>query len=152
MRSPHQSRRLRAGRYSEQGRIYLVTSNTLDRQPLFADWRVGCLLAKQFKQAERDQLVHSLAWVVMPDHFHWLLELRSDSLSLVVGRTKSLTRLAVSAAIGRTGSIWQASFHDRAIRREDDLKAVARYIVLNPVRAGLVKRVGDYPLWDAVWI
>jgi hypothetical protein len=29
---------------------------------------------------------------------------------------------------------------------------VARYIVYNPVRAGLVSRIGDYPHWDAVWV
>ena len=42
--------------------------------------------------------------------------------------------------------------HDRALRRDEDLLAVARYIVANPLRAGLVRRVGDYPLWDAVWL
>jgi hypothetical protein len=32
------------------------------------------------------------------------------------------------------------------------LQSVARYIVANPVRAGLVRRVQDYPLWDALWV
>ncbi len=44
------------------------------------------------------------------------------------------------------------TFHDRAMRKEEDLKAAARYIVANPLRAGLVERCGDYPLWDAVWL
>ncbi|MCZ6895303.1 MAG: transposase, partial [Gammaproteobacteria bacterium] len=26
------------------------------------------------------------------------------------------------------------------------------YLLTNPLRAGLVKRLGDYPLWDAVWV
>lgn len=38
------------------------------------------------------------------------------------------------------------------MRREDDLRAAARYIIMNPVRAGLVEKVGDYPLWDAIWL
>jgi len=29
---------------------------------------------------------------------------------------------------------------------------MARYIVANPLRAGLVERIGDYPLWDATWL
>ncbi|MDG6400977.1 transposase [Pseudomonas quasicaspiana] len=152
MLSTRQSRQLRVGRYSESGRIYLITSNTRDRQPIFGDLRIGRLVARQFMEAERDDLVQSLAWVVMPDHFHWLLELKSGSLSQAVGRTKSLTCAAVNAAQGRTGSIWQQGFHDRAVRRDEDLKALARYVVMNPVRAGLVKRIGNYPLWDAVWI
>jgi len=32
------------------------------------------------------------------------------------------------------------------------VQATARYIVANPLRAGLVERLGDYPLWDAVWL
>jgi len=38
------------------------------------------------------------------------------------------------------------------MRKEEDLQALARYIVANPLRAGLVKRVGDYPHWDAMWL
>ena len=152
MRSPHQSRQLRIGRCSEKGRIYLVTCNTKERQPIFGDWRVGRLVAKQFGLAERDGLAQSLAWVVMPDHFHWLLELKSGSLSRVVARTKSRACVVVNDLQGRTGSIWQRGFHDHAIRQEEDLKGLARYLILNPVRAGLTERVGDYPLWDAAWI
>jgi len=52
--------------------------------------------------------------------------------------------------IGRR--IWQDGFHDHALRQEEDLAEVARYIVANPLRAGLVERVGDYSHWDAVWL
>lgn len=148
----YQTRQTRIGRYSECGRIYMLTSITKGRQTFFSDWRVGILLAKQFEQANRDDVVASLAWVVMPDHFHWLIELKQSSLSEVIARTKSKSNYLVNKALKRNGSIWQRGFHDRAIRREEDLKSMARYIILNPVRAGLVKRVGDYPLWNAIWI
>lgn len=48
--------------------------------------------------------------------------------------------------------VWQRGFHDRALRQEEDLIATARYVVANPLRAGLVDRIGDYPWWDAVWL
>ncbi len=48
--------------------------------------------------------------------------------------------------------MWQKGFHDHAIREEEDLRAVARYVVANPVRAGLVQSVRDYPHWDARWV
>lgn len=55
--------------------------------------------------------------------------------------------------IGSEGrKIWQAGFHDHAVRREEDLAGIARYIVANPLRAGLVDAIGDYPLWDALWL
>jgi hypothetical protein len=46
----------------------------------------------------------------------------------------------------------EAGFHDHAVRSEEELPALARYIVANPVRAGLVARTGLYPHWDAVWV
>jgi REP element-mobilizing transposase RayT len=113
---------------------------------------VGSLLGKQFEQAAHDNLAGSLAWVVMPDHFHWLVELKTMPLNDLVARVKSKGNHLVNKTLGRSGSIWQRGFHDRALRQEEDLKAVARYIVLNPVRAGLVRRVSDYPLWNAIWV
>ncbi|UZE26759.1 transposase [Pseudomonas asplenii] len=58
----------------------------------------------------------------------------------------------VNASRGQSGQVWQRGFHDRLIRRDEDLPGVARYVIANPVRAGLVKRVHDYPLWDAIWV
>jgi REP element-mobilizing transposase RayT len=48
--------------------------------------------------------------------------------------------------------IWQEGYYDHALRSEESLPDVARYIVMNPVRAGLVKSIRDYPLWDAQWL
>jgi putative transposase len=48
--------------------------------------------------------------------------------------------------------IWQANYHDHAIRQDEDMRKIARYIVANPLRAGLVESINDYPLWDAVWM
>ncbi|MBB6154280.1 REP element-mobilizing transposase RayT [Pseudomonas sp. JAI115] len=145
------SNRLRIGRYSEQNRIYLLTTNTARRQPVFSDIELGRLVASQFRVAEAMGFANSLAWVVMPDHFHWLIELKRGSLSELMQRTKSLSTKAVNLSTGRKTSLWQSGFHDRALRREEDLVKLARYIVANPLRAGLVQKLGDYPLWDAIW-
>ena len=146
------SHRLRIGRYTEPNRIYLLTSNTLHREPVFADYALGRLVVGQFRNAQDQGWANSLAWVVMPDHFHWLIELQQGSLSELMQKTKSLSTRAVNRTTGRKGSLWQQGYHDRALRREEDLVELARYVVANPLRAGLVKRLGEYPLWDAIWI
>ncbi|MFJ2362771.1 REP-associated tyrosine transposase [Pseudomonas sp. NPDC087697] len=146
------SHRLRIGRYAEQNRIYLLTTNTLDREPVFEDFALGRLIVDQFRSAQDQRWANSLAWVVMPDHFHWLIELQFGSLSELMQKTKSLSTRAVNRATGRKGSLWQQGYHDRALRREVDLVELARYVVANPLRAGLVERLGDYPLWDAIWV
>jgi REP element-mobilizing transposase RayT len=78
--------------------------------------------------------------------------MKNAPLNKVMARTKSRTTVEVNRLVQREGSLWQPGFHDRAIRKEEDLQTVARYIVANPLRAGLVQRIGDYPLWDAIWL
>jgi REP element-mobilizing transposase RayT len=146
------SHRLRTGRYAEPNRVYLLTTNTLDREPVFKDFALGRLVVHQFRQAQNMGLVNSLAWVVMPDHFHWLVELEKCSLSNLMRQTKSLSTREVNLSSNRNGPLWQQGYHDRALRREEDLVKMARYVVANPLRAGLVDHLGDYPLWDAIWL
>ena len=95
-----------------------------------------------------------LAWVLMPDHWHGLIELgEEESLSGLVCRLKANTARCIRREIcGGTGALWARGFHDRALRREDDILHVARYVVMNPIRAGLVERLGDYPYWNAIWL
>jgi REP element-mobilizing transposase RayT len=123
-----------------------------DRQPVFADWKLGRLVVSEFRSAQEQGLVKSLAWIVMPDHFHWLVELRSGTLKALMQSAKSRSAIAVNRARGGSEQLWQRGFHDRALRYDEDLLKAARYIIANPLRAGLVARVGDYPLWDAVWL
>lgn len=146
------SDQLRIGRFSEHERIYLLTATVEKREPIFANWRVGRVLVDELRSAHVDGLVESLAWVVMPDHVHWLLVLQRGSLSALMRRVKGRSAKQINQLNGGSGKLWQDGFHDRALRREEDVLPVARYIVANPLRAGLVARVGDYPLWDAVWV
>ena len=152
MSNQQNAHRLRRGRYSESGRIYLLTAVTHQRQHIFQDWLIGRLLVREFRKAQEDKYATSLAWVVMPDHFHWLVVLHSGDLPRLMQRTKSRSARAVNKARQSFGVLWQKGYFDRALRREEDLKAMARYIVANHLRAGLVEHIGQYPLWDAIWL
>jgi len=89
----------------------------------------------------------------MPDHLHWLFSLTgSRALSVCVNTVKSFSARRINYRLSRHGQVWQTGFYDRAIRREDDLVGVARYIIANPLRAGIIESVRDYPLWDATWL
>ncbi|OZY39457.1 transposase [Pseudomonas fragi] len=145
------SNQLLKGRYSEHGRVYLLTTVTDHRRPIFSDFHLGRLVVNQLRQAHEDGIVHSIAWVVMPDHFHWLVELRRKTLGELMCRIKSRSSVTVNRASQSASRLWQKGYHDRALRQEDDLKAAARYIIKNPIRAQLTTRIGDYPLWDACW-
>ena len=144
---------LRKGRYSEPGREYLVTIVTHLRVLWFKDFYSTRLLVKEMQRLEREGAVTWLAWVVMPDHFHALLSLDGRiSLSEAMNKLKGRSARVINKQLDRTGPFWQRSFHDHALRREEDRLQLARYVVTNPLRAGIVERLGGYPHWDSVWL
>ena len=146
-------RALRRCRFSERGGVYLVTFTTHRRRALFVDFAVASRMCRDLVDGQSWGDTRLLAWVLMPDHWHGLVELGAgDTLARVVNRVKSHSARRVRAELNLAERIWADGFHDRAMRREDDLRVAARYIVLNPVRAGIVDRVMDYPYWDAVWV
>ena len=143
---------LRRGRFSEPGRLYLLTTVTQQRKPLFQSLHAARLVITELRQSERHGSCRSLAWVLMPDHLHWLVELHSVTLSSLMRQFKSRSGTALCKAGIGSGQVWQRGFHYRALRQEDDVRKIARYIIANPMRAGLVTQIGDYPHWDAVWL
>ena len=119
------------------------------QQACGADVDIGAAMQK----AQALDEAQTLAYVVMPDHFHWLLELKNGTLSNAVRQVKGISAKALNELHGTQGrTVWQPGFHDHAVREEEDLLPIARYLVANPLRAGLVERLGDYPLWDAIWL
>ncbi len=149
----YRGRKLRTGRCSETGRIYLVTAVTRQRMPLFADLHCGRMVVKVLQNLEQSNLIDSLAFVVMPDHLHCLFSLQQGTLAMLMQRLKGSSARWINHYHTMPGrQVWQAGYHEHALRKEQDVRAVARYIVANPLRAGLVERIGDYALWDAVWL
>lgn len=144
---------LRKGRVSEAGQIYLVTFTTCGRQRLFEDPDHARIAAQALVDPRLWRDSRLLAWVLMPDHWHGLIELGAqDTLSARVQKLKSNTARQVRNHCAVTGPVWEKGFHDRAMRVEQAVLGAARYLVCNPLRAGLVERVGDYPYWNAVWL
>ncbi|MNQ47860.1 Transposase IS200 like protein [compost metagenome] len=147
-----QGRNLRKGRFSEPGRIYLLTAVTHERVPLFSRWDCACLVAREIHATRGSTTLQTLAWVLMPDHLHWLVQLQTGTLEEHVQRLKSRSAIGLNALRNGSGRLWQKGFHDHALRREEDVRAVARYVVANPLRARLVTRLADYPFWNAIWL
>ena len=146
-------RELRRGRVSVPGQVHHVTAATRDRQAWFSDFHVACEAVRAFRGPAALGDATLLAWVLMPDHAHWLLQLgQRMPLEMVVARMKGVSATQVNRVLFRAGPLWVPAFHDRALRREEDLRAVARHIVANPLRAGLVDQLGNYPFWDSEWL
>ena len=146
------SSRLRKGRFSETGRIYLVTFVTCKRRKIFTEFDHARLMVNVLKR--ESGYTKTLCFVVMPDHVHWLLQLGDTSFSKTVQRVKSISSREIKRKLAHNGSeaIWQDGFHDHALRKEENLVKLARYVVMNPVRAGITSKICKYSHWDAVWV
>ena len=145
-KQPH-GKNLRKCRVSLPNQIYLVTAVTASREPVFASFDTARIAARCFHDKDIVRQAQTLAFVVMPDHIHWLLQIaEGGDLSSAV----RLYKAKVSMLLGQR--MWQRGFHDHVLRSDEDMRCVAQYIIANPVRAGLVRSVGDYPHWDAIWL
>lgn len=146
-------RALRKGRVSISGQLYLITFVTRGRQPIFRDFRLASVAACTLESDAFWLSSNVFCWVLMPDHWHGLVQLDDGRiLSRCVNRAKTASALRVNKVRGTKGPVWQPGFHDHAVRRHEDLKQLARYVVANPLRAGLVSDIRQYPFWDAVWL
>lgn len=143
---------LRKSRVSLPGHAYLLTTATRHRRHLFRQWSPALALARELHLAGQGEALDSLAWVIMPDHLHWLVRLRAGSLAQLMQSLKSRSAIAINLRRDNPGPVWQKGYLDRALREDEDLRALARHVVATPRRAGLVERIGDYPWWDAAWL
>ncbi len=134
------SSRLQRGRVSAAGAIYILTTVTHHRQPLFAVRANAHAVIEALRHVERSGRSRTHAWVVMPDHVHWLMELRAGTLATCMNILESRSSRLMGGS-----QVWQRGYHDHALRQEESLLQAARYIVANPLRAGLAEQAGEYP-------
>jgi putative transposase len=125
---------------------YFVTTCTAFRRSVFTDMALATDTIQQILQLAREFEFAVVAYCVMPDHLHLLLEGQSEQADLerFVIRVKQNTGFAFRRT--HNGSLWQPGYHERVLRDDESTLAVARYILENPVRAGLAKTLGEWPL------
>jgi len=114
-----------------------LTNVTLDRQPLLVEHIDLFNLAVE--TARGRSAFDMVAWVVLPDHFHCVIESTTDSPSEITRRLKlSFSTRLRNRLDTRSGRAWQYRFWDHVIRSQDDLNRHIDYIHYNPVKHGLV--------------
>ncbi len=136
------------------GRAFRSLDAVLDRGAFGPVWLKNAQIAScvveslQFGEVElHEYKMH--AYVVMPNLVHVLLEPQTELRRITQG-IKGTTSRRANAILRRVGQpFWQDESFDRWIRNEDEFLRVRRYIVRNPVTAGLVKMAEDWP-WSSL--
>jgi len=137
---------LRRYRIGDCGNIYSVTTCTENRARHFNNFQLARNVIAALRHQDESSITNTLAFVLMPDHLHWLFELNKSNLSSVMHSIKSFTSHLHGSRL------WQEGYYENRIRDEKSVIEQSRYIVANPLRAKLVEHIGMYPHWDAVWL
>lgn len=140
------SRPPRLHRFEYSGRhSYFVTFCADRRAEILRDHSVATMVLERIRRSSSRYGFAIYAYCLMPDHVHLLVHRTSPAADLrrFVKTAKQSSGQTYAARAKRR--LWQESYYDHVVRPEEDLSAIARYIIENPVRAGLVESSLDYP-------
>ena len=133
-----------------QGNAFFITITAHQKHPWFRlhpQLSETAINIMQELASLRDAAIYS--WCIMPDHVHLLLQDQEvvDFVRLLKGKMTPRAR-----KIEPERRLWQRSFFDHALRKEESLTDIACYIWQNPLRAAMADEPEEYP-WSGseVW-
>jgi REP element-mobilizing transposase RayT len=120
-----------------------------NRQPIFLDPADYQQYLTELSRARQEEPHHVLAYALMPNHVHLVIEAVPDgSPSAAMQQVSVNYTRYFNVRYGRVGQLYQGRFYSNLVDRERYLLEVTRYVHLNPVRARLVIRPIEYP-WSS---
>jgi REP element-mobilizing transposase RayT len=126
------------------GAIYHVTSRGDRREDIVIDDTDRLLLLAVLGQAMERFDAQALSYCLMSNHYHFVLHTRQANLSRLMRHVNGVYTQAFNRRHDQGGHLFQGRFKAILVDRESYLLEVCRYVELNPVRAGLVARAGDW--------
>ena len=131
---------------SLEGHTYFVTTCCASRESLLVDATALALVSEALHGMLGRGFARLDGYTLMPDHMHLVFALTpAYNLAKVIGGLKTYTALRANRLLGGRGAFWQDGYHDHRIRSDADWRARMEYMLLNPVRAGLVEEAEAYP-------
>ena len=124
---------------------YFLTFCTSNRRRHFTSDGAFDLVLEQILRTAPDFDMQMNVYCFMPDHVHLLADGRTEQADLRQYVHQAKQRAGFEFAKKYGTRLWQPSFDDHVLRDDEATLSVARYIIENPVRAGLVRSPLDYP-------
>lgn len=128
---------------------YFLTICTFARIPHFTSAEVVQPVVDEFLQTANDGGMAVVAYFVMPDHAHLLVD--GDREDADLERFVKLAKQKTGYWFKREhqAALWQEGYYDRVLRDDESTESVVYYIIANPLRKGLVTDITDYPFWGS---
>jgi len=139
------------------GEFSWVILLTVDNKNWFSSSELASYTARSLSRCLDDTNAQLLAWVLLPDQLHVLIQAGSNcGLSKALQRIKAYTAIAanqlLSARLGMVGPLWQLQHELQAVYRPDHARRVGEEIIHQPQHIGLVDHYSNYPYWDCIWV
>jgi putative transposase len=138
----------RASQIDVPGLVYHITSRGNRQLPIFHDEEDRFRFLRFLRQAQDEFPCQLHAYCLMTNHYHLLLQTLEDSLSRTMQYLNSVFASWFNRKYRHSGHLYQGRFHSIPVETDAYFTTVARYIDLNPVRAGMVQLPEDYPWSD----
>ena len=134
----------------QQGHTFFITIGTYIKYPCFRLYpSLNDVVVQHMRELALSHKTKIYAWCIMPDHIHILMHGNHaiEFVRLIKGKMTPIAR-----KVQPDRRLWQRSFYDHALRKEESLSKIALYIWENPVRKGIVENSNDYT-WSGseVW-
>ena len=121
-----------------------VMSRGNAKMAIFHDERDYRTFLKLFGKVIELYSIRCWNYCLMPNHYHATLQPTLPNLSEAVRRLNGVYGTWWNRRHGRVGHVFQGRFKAQIVDREEYLITLSRYVVLNPVRAGITKRPEDW--------
>lgn len=89
--------------------------------------------------------------MIMPDHLHFVAQLKDTTLSRLMHSLKSYTSNEINKILGRYSHVWDRHYYESGIRGEQALIEKVEYCLKNPERKGLVEDFREYSYWYCMY-
>jgi putative transposase len=130
------------------GALYHVTSRGDRREDIYRDDEDRLIWLEVFAQVCSRFNWRCHAWCQMDNHYHILVETVEGNLSLGMRQLNGVYTQASNRLHGRVGHVFQGRFKAILVDHNSYFLELSRYVVLNPVRAGMFARPEDWP-WSS---
>lgn len=135
-------------RFEPTDSVLHITTRGVRREPIFVDDADRHMFMAFLAQTVHRHRWTCLAYCLMTNHFHLLVSLSTANLSKGMHRLNGLYARRFNERHGHVGHVFEARFASSAIQTEEHLLDAMRYVVLNPIRAGLCRDPADWP-WSS---
>ena len=143
---PYKKIHLDSALYRIPGWIYFITIVSNFKTPYFVKEVLNREIIECLKREKERLECRVYAYCLMPDHLHFLCGTSWEGVSVLdfVNQFKGKST-RISWKYNIKGPLWQRRSYDHILRKEENFREMAEYILSNPVRRGIVGRWDEYP-------